>query len=119
MIKSRLMNILMLSAIIWLTACSDKADWSIEEEKMVRILADLNISDQIIRKYPAVYRDSIREVLTQSLLEIHNISQGKLDTNLYLYQTDLEKYKAISEQVLMRLEAMKNEPLIKPEILPQ
>ncbi len=88
------------------TGCRKSEDIHIEEEKMVAILADLNISDQIIRRYPAIYRDSIREVLTQSLLKIHDITQDQLDTNLYLYQIDLERYKDVSEKVVRHLESM-------------
>lgn len=96
--------------VIWLltvsAGCNKKETLLIEEDKMVHIMADLNLSDQIIRRYPALYRDSVRIILTESLLKIHNVSQEQLDTNLYLYQFDLDRYKSVSDKVLKRLESM-------------
>lgn len=96
---------LLFIVVLCAQGCERDDDILIPEDKMVDVIADLNLSDQIIRKYPAVYRDSIRELLTQSLLKIHNLTQEQLDTNLYLYQLDLERYRRVSENVLRKLEA--------------
>ena len=91
-----------------LSGCERQEILMIEEEKMVEVLVDLSLKDQIVRRHPVFNRDSISNLLTQQLLIIHNISQEQLDTNLYLYQFDLVKHARISEKVIKKLEDLKN-----------
>ena len=97
---------LLIFISMWFASCKKNDPTTIPEDQMIQIMADLNLSDQIIKMYPAIYRDSIRNVLTQRLLKVHNISQVKLDTNLYLYQSDLDRYKIVSEKVVKYLESL-------------
>lgn len=78
------------------------------EEKMTALLVDMNVADLIVRKYPLPYRDSVRDLLTQSLLKIHDVSRDELDTNLYLYQLYPEKYKRVTQLTLDQLEDLKD-----------
>ena len=98
----RLVPIIM--ALLSFLACQEKSARNIPEDKMIKILADLHISDQILLQYPMAMRDSIKIELWQSILEIHDISAAQLDTNLYLYQSDLEYYKEVSDKVVKHLQ---------------
>ena len=73
---------------------------------MVNIIADLHMADNVARQYSMSERDSIQNLLRQSLLKLHNVTESQLDTNLYLYQTDLENYRRVSKRVLDRLKEM-------------
>ena len=78
----------------------------ISEEKMIDILVDMHISEQILRKYEFENHDSIRDLLSKSLLKVHNVTQQQLDTNLYLYQFDTEGYRELTEKVVKKLEKL-------------
>ena len=105
------MRILAVIAVAFLTvvnqACQ-KNDLMLSEEEMAGVMADLNIMGQVLNKYPLDYRDSITDVLTESLLKIHNITQEQLDTNLYLYQIDQDKYSRVSQLMSKRLDQLKD-----------
>jgi hypothetical protein len=94
--------------LVSIEGCKNNSDLLLSEDEMAGVMADLNIMGQILNKYPLNYRDSITDVLTESLLKIHNITQEQLDTNLYLYQVDPEKYSRVSRLMSERLEELKD-----------
>lgn len=87
----------------------DKGYESIPQEQMIDILTDMYVSDQIAREYPLEIRDSVSNILMQNLLKVHKVSKSQLDTNLYLYQLDLEGYKVMSDSVLNRITRLKEQ----------
>lgn len=92
----------------WLLAvvsCTSGYD-QIPEEKMIDIIVDMHLSDQIIRKYDPVDRDSMREELSKTLLKVHNVTQEQLDTNLYIYQYDLTSYRDMTIKVVQKLDSL-------------
>lgn len=98
----RFVWVLLFISIVSCTAGYDH----IPEEKMIDILVDMHLSDQIIRKYDPVDRDSIREELSKTLLKVHNVTQEQLDTNLYIYQYDLTSYKDMTIKVVQKLDSL-------------
>jgi len=85
--------------------CSDSHKRTISFDKMAVIMADLNLTDKMVREFPMVERDSIGEVLVKSLLKVHNVSQEELDINLYLYQADYETYERLLKKIRENYEA--------------
>jgi len=77
------------------------------DERMGGIFLDLSLADQILQRYPPAERDSIKVVLTESLLKIHDLERPELDTLLYFYMTDFERF----EKSLKSMEA-KNKELL-------
>lgn len=69
-------------------------------------MADLTFADQVLNIYEPEERDSIRSVLTESLLKIHNISKSDLDTNLYLYMSDFEKFGPLTDLMLQKYDSL-------------
>ena len=76
---------------------------------MVDILIDLQVSDQLIRRYDPLLQDSIRKELSKSLLKIHNITQAQLDSNLYFYELDAEKFKDLTQKVVEKMQELQLE----------
>lgn len=95
-------------------SCQEK-EVLLAEDKMIDIFVDLYIADEVILNYNIRERDTIRNLLTQTLLKIHNISQQELDTNIYLYQLDTEKMKRLTPLIKQRLEDMKGDKNIDNE----
>ena len=77
-------------------------------DKMVDVLADVTFADQVVNLYQPEDRDSIRKILTESLLKIHDITKVELDTNLYLYMSDFEKFGPLTERVLQKYDTLSN-----------
>ena len=85
--------------------CRQELD-HIPEDEMVDILIDMHVADQILRKYDPVYRDSIREEIMKNLLKLHNVTREQLDTNLYIYQLDINGSKETTEKVVEKMQAI-------------
>lgn len=78
----------------------------IPEDQMIDILVDMHIAEQAVREYDMADRDSISDLLMQSLLKVHNVTREQLDTNIYLYQINVEHYKVMADSVMLRLQRM-------------
>jgi len=82
--------------LVWLSyflvQCGHNQPVELNKEEMSDLLLDITVADQILLQYPASERDSIREIITQSLLKIHDLDRSELDTNLYLYMSDFEVF---------------------------
>ena len=72
------------------------------KEKLSEIMVDVALADQIINLHNVSERDSIRKILRESLLKVHNVTQSELDTNLYLYMSDLEEFEEIIDLMITR-----------------
>lgn len=75
---------------------------------MASIMTDVALSDQIINSYPAHQKDSMRIVLRESLLKIHNISRTELDTNLYFYMSDFAEFEKVLNLMVAKNASMTN-----------
>lgn len=83
---------LILVGLIYLTSCVHKAEPTINDEEMSDLLLDMMLADEVVRLHPPQERDSVRNVLTQSLLKIHDLDRSELDSNLYLYMSDFQSF---------------------------
>ena len=77
----------------------------IEREEMLDIVSDLMIIEHVVRNYDIKRQDSIRVLMKENLLKVHNISEHQLDTNLYLYQFDSESYREFTKELVEVLTA--------------
>lgn len=91
---------LILVAALFAGACSRKPDPVLGEEKMARLIADLELADayaseQRLRKFD---NDSIRLALRESVLAKHNVNEATLDTSLRWYGAHLPSLIKIYER---------------------
>ena len=94
--------------VLCITSCIDDPKPTIDEEKAVKIFTDISLADQVVNLYPPDQRDSIRIILTESLLKIHNVTQSELDTNLYLYMSDFERFGPLTDLMIERFDSLSN-----------
>jgi len=102
--------ILILVVLIGIS-CDSKNNRQLPEDKMSELMLDIAIADEIIRLYPPNDRDSMRNVLTQSLLKIHKLDRSDLDTNLYLYTRDFERLGSTIKLITERASAFQEDAL--------
>ncbi len=90
------------------SSCGSKNTTQLTENEMSQVVLDITAADEIMRLHPPDQRDSVRELLIQSLLKIHNLDRAALDTNLYLYTSDFERFARTidltTEEALDRLD---------------
>jgi len=104
--------VVFLLAII-LSCAKNKPTPTISYDRMVNIVVDLYVAEEISRDFPIAFRDSINIVLIESLHKVHNTTQAELDSNLYLYETDYEVYQELLKEVKERLDSLSNSSIPK------
>ncbi len=78
----------------------------LSKDKMTDVMVDISIANQVVNMYNPEDRDSIRILLTQSILKVHNLTQTELDTNIYLYMSDFEKFRPLSEEMIQKFDSL-------------
>ena len=73
---------------------------------MTIVMTDLMLSDYTLRQFPVRLKDSLKVELSESILDIHDLSKVELDSNLYLYSIDFEKFQSLLEAVDVRLDSL-------------
>lgn len=73
---------------------------------MADIMTDITLADKIVNYHMPDERDSIKEILRKSLLKVHNVSQTELDTNLYLYMTNIERMESLLEVMKLKSDSL-------------
>ncbi len=76
------------------------------EDEVANVLVDLTISDQVITLHHVHERDSIRELLMESLLKIHDLDRAELDSNLYIYMSDFERFAKVNEVIQAKIDSL-------------
>ena len=108
MIGSRFLLFFVFIGIGW--SCGPRHDMLIPEEEMSQILMDITIADEVLKLYPPAQRDSMRTVLTESLLKIHKLDRSELDTNLYLYTSDFGLWGKSIDRVTEKTNVLEKKP---------
>lgn len=90
---------LMLLLCMLADSCSPGYE-KIEREEMLDIVSDLMVLEHVVRNYDIKRQDSIRTLMKENLLKVHNITEHQLDTNLYLYQFDSESYRQFTKDLV-------------------
>jgi len=89
-----------------LTACqptSTLPDTTIPDEKMARIMADINIAQAATARLNGYPKDSLRDVYFKQVMEMHGVSRADYEANLRIIVTDqarLETLLKTSEALL-------------------
>ena len=79
----------------------------LSDEKVVEVIADLLVADEIIvNSYPDE-RDDYRIMLKKQILAIHDLDESEFDSVFTVVQMDLLRYFEIQNKVEERLEKMK------------
>ena len=73
---------------------------------MADILLDIAISDQMINSHLPTERDSVRIVIRENLLKVHNLGHQELDTNLYIYMSDYDAFDEVLDIMIAKNDSL-------------
>lgn len=90
---------LSLTIVITLFSCGGKPSNLIPEDKMVAVLTDMDIARAIYNNNYAYRTDSMRNILTKSVLDKHQITQADLDSSIIWYADEIKTYTKITDSV--------------------
>jgi len=76
----------------------------IEETKMVRLLADLHVSESATQHFGVTLRDSFRQVYYEQIFEIHEVDQALFEKELKILKKNPKRLSAYYDQVIKVLE---------------
>ena len=119
--------ILACAGIICLSGCSrgdnprPKDDRFIVEEKMVRILADLEITEAALKMHQTKISNDSMTILAKraydSLFYYYDITPDQFKENLFYYQQDLENYQKMMDEKINILTRKRDSINFGPEKL--
>jgi hypothetical protein len=98
-------------------ACSDRPSSVLSEKKMEKVLYDLYIADaEISTNYAVFSSDSVhRQELLNAVLKKHKVKEAVFDSSLVWYNSNLDKFLKINENVGKRythtLDALRPKPV--------
>ena len=97
--------LLLLLGVVCMTACTEKEMVPLIEEKiMVRLLADLHISEAATQNADVTLRDSFRQLYYEQIFKIHEIDQALFEKELTQLKKNPKKLSAYYDQVLKVLQ---------------
>ena len=98
-------SIFLILALL-LAGCSKTPDYVIDEDTMVRLMADIHKGEAYAEiNSGKFYGDSVKKTLKQSILHKYDVTPEKFDTSLAWYGNHIEIYQEVYQSVMDRLEA--------------
>lgn len=99
--------ICIISLSLFIYACEKEPQPTMTMEKMSDILVDMRIADQVINLYDPLERDSMRQVLLESLHKVHTTTQAEIDANIYIYMSDFDDAHEMAELMMAKYDSLK------------
>lgn len=119
--------ILVSAGIICLTGCSrsnngrPKGDRFIDEERMVRILADMEITEAALKMHQTkISNDSMTNLSKRaydSLFYYYDVTPDQFKENLFYYQQNLENFQEMMDEKINVITRKKDSVNFVPEKL--
>lgn len=103
--------------IVFYSCNSDKVELTIEREKLVGVLADLHVAEEMLGKFREQEKDSVRNALLTDISIIHQVDTARIFANVRILQNDpklgLDIYNDVYEKLASYAES--NKPQKKKE----
>lgn len=87
---------------------------TIEETKMVKILADVHLAEAMIQQNKSSQRDSIGANLYQKIFFIHQVEEKDFYQSLKYYTSTPGIMENIYDQVIEEMKLLQNDKRVKP-----
>lgn len=104
--KSKLSILIILTALIVSGCHKEEAKLQIGEEKMIKILTDLHISEAAILSLNQKIKDSMSTVYYKQIFEIHQVEDSVFYKDLEMLRTNSKELEKIYEKVLTEVEQL-------------
>lgn len=96
---------LTLLCLLLATACNKAPDGVINENKMARLIADLNKAEYYVETHSSEFHnDSTRMALKQSIFAKHGVDQQEYDHSLEWYGNNMDVYTEVCDRAMRQLE---------------
>lgn len=119
----------LITGIIIMSSCysvhddikNTKPENLIAREKMILILADVEIVESALRQKQNTGQEinSTREVYYHTIFNNHQVSKEQFDSSLLYYKQDAETMNEIYEDVITRLSLMESEAQMESDEEPE
>lgn len=91
--------------MVTLFSCNEeKLSLSMDKEKLVDILADMHVAEEMIGKFREEDKDSVRNLIMNEITEIHQIDTSTIFSEIRLIQNNPELGLEVYGEVYTRLE---------------
>jgi len=80
-----------------------------DEEQIVRVLADLHVSEAAAQQFDVTLRDSFREVYYDQIFKIHQIEKEVFEKDLDLLKQNPSQLSTVYDKVIKLLEKDKQQ----------
>ncbi len=93
-----ILSVFVISLI--LVGCDKRPGNVLDEDEMVRLIADMEVAEIYFQQYPGgYYNDSIRDRAIQFVLDKHHISKKDFDSTLTWYGKNIDVYQQLYSKV--------------------
>jgi hypothetical protein len=94
---------------LFLMACQPKAEaHTLPDEKIARIIADLNIADAATNGLGGAVKDSLLHIYFNQVLTMHGVTMEMYERELQLRTSDFDRMGKINQQVEQLLQTPKD-----------
>ena len=95
-----------------LTSCNSKEKnataFPMSEDKIIDVLIDMHYAGEASRITRNINHDSLQNVYTNQVLEIHKIDSTQLESLMNYLQKDLETFYKIEQKVHLKIKELKD-----------
>ncbi len=95
--------ILLLVGSCFASCSSEKSQLTLENDKLVRILSDFHVAEEMLGKFRQVEKDSVRSRFLSDIAVIHNVDTTVIFQNMEILQNDPKLALGIYNEVYERL----------------
>lgn len=85
-------------------ACQKTEKPQVDKDTMIKILADMHVSDAVLANVNPGIKDSVSKVYLDEILKIHKVKKADFDQAIKYYESKPEILENMYEDVLERLE---------------
>lgn len=96
-----------------LYSCNDRPSVVLDEDKMVQLMADMEIAEAYTTQQSSLTSEK-RIELGRQILELHGVSEETLDTTLAWYGRNIDDYSKLFEKVDKEINSRKEKYVEKP-----
>lgn len=90
---------------IAVAACDSTPDYVIPPKKMAQLMADVHVGEAVIESNSREYgNDSLKKVMKQSIYMKHGVTSEQVDTSMYWYGHNIDKYMEVYDNTIKILE---------------
>ncbi len=97
----RLCHIIVITALISVSACKSVPDGIIPPSTMSEVMADIHLGEAVVESEGSTYlTDSSKQALKQAILARHGVTTEQFDTSLYWYGQNIKLFMEVNDKTI-------------------